>query len=253
MLFVSMGAFFVQCCNAQTGAQLVGKVWYTIDDSTKKAYFFQTIETQGCPANIYVHDTMWQIAGGFTTVQPTFPIVPQYVFITDTLYVPVSQPSLTTIFTTQTLPTTSESDGQPITVGVKFRSAVTAFAKGIRFYKTDTLTGKNHIGYLYNLQGVLLDSGVFQNETSTGWQTLTLTKNIQLTANTTYIAAYYSPTGQYSSTNNAFNTSITNGIITGLASGTVGVNGVYSYGRKFPTVTYQNSNYWVDLVASQTK
>lgn len=264
LLICMMGALCVQCANGQSIPVKVGSVWYTIDDSSKQAVFFQTFEAQGCPANIYIHDTMWQIPGGFTTAPQTNPDVPQFVFITDTLYVPVPvhdtvnncgpppSPGLVSIFTTQTLPTTSSSDGQPITLGVKFRVSATAYMKGVRFYKTANNTG-SHKGYLYSSAGSILDSGTFVGEAATGWQTLQLTKDIQLTAGTTYVAAYYSPTGQYSDTNNTFNTAITNGIITGLASGTDGVNGVYSYGNKFSISTFKNSNYWVDAVVSQTK
>jgi hypothetical protein len=242
----------------------VGSVYWLLDSPYSKANLYEVWDQQGCPANIYIHDTMYQWHdSSYRNTPDPFQPVPQ--FIHDTLYVPVKvhdtvntcvtpppPPSLVSIFTTQTLPTSSQTDGTAITLGVKFRVSTTAYMKAVRFYKVSTNTGQ-HKGYLYSSTGAILDSGTFINETASGWQTLQLTKNIQLTAGVTYVAAYYSPTGQYSSTNGGFTTAITNGIITGLASGTDGVNGVYNYGNKFPTLTYQNSNYWIDLVVSQAK
>lgn len=246
-------------------AQLVGKVWYTIDDSSKQAYFFQTIETQGCPANIYIHDTMyiWH-DGTYVNVPDPNPPVPQ--FIHDTLYLPKfvhdtvkicptpppPPPAVTSIFTTQTLPTTTTTDGQGITLGVRFTSSANGYIKGIRFYKVSTNTG-THTAFLYSSTGTVLATAVF-TETTSGWQNAIFTTSVPITAGTIYVAAYFSPNGQYSNTLNAFAVAITNSPLTAPASTTTNLNGVYSYGTvaTFPINSYQKSNYWVDLMESPT-
>jgi methionine-rich copper-binding protein CopC len=71
-----------------------------------------------------------------------------------------------------------------------------------------------------------------------------------VTANTTYVASYYAPNGHYASSDGYFVNPVVNGPLTALADGTDGVNGVYIYGSGggFPTLAYQKSNYWVDVI-----
>src|SRR5262249_55144337 len=70
-----------------------------------------------------------------------------------------------------------------------------------------------------------------------------------ITANTTYVASYHTDAGHYALTSNGLASAVTNGPLTALASG-----GVYAYGggNIFPTGTFNASNYWVDVVYSQT-
>ncbi|KMO28458.1 Mo-co oxidoreductase dimerization domain protein, partial [Methylobacterium tarhaniae] len=66
------------------------------------------------------------------------------------------------------------------------------------------------------------------------------------TPGATYTASYHTNVGRYSTTSNGFSSAVTNGPLTAPSSG----NGVYAYGSSslFPTNTYQNTNYWVDVV-----
>lgn len=143
----------------------------------------------------------------------------------------------------------TETDGKAITVGVKFRPAVAGFVTGVKFYKTKGNTG-THIGQLYSNNGTLLWSVPFASETDSGWQTVLFSQPVAVSASTTYIAAVFSPNGFYVSTNHGFDNAVSNGLVTALASGTNGVNGVYNYGTtpRFPTLTYLNSNYWTDII-----
>ena len=77
--------------------------------------------------------------------------------------------------------------GGAVELGLKFRSDVAGKITGIRFYKNAYNTGV-HSGSLWNANGVLLATGVFTNETATGWQTLTFSAPVSITANTTYVA-----------------------------------------------------------------
>src|SRR5947208_788185 len=60
------------------------------------------------------------------------------------------------IWTPATTPANAAvSDGQPIEVGVKFRSDVDGFVTSLRFYKGGANTGA-HVGHLWSATGVLL-------------------------------------------------------------------------------------------------
>src|SRR5438552_392385 len=70
-----------------------------------------------------------------------------------------------------------------------------------------------------------------------------------MTAVTKYIASYTAPNGHYSVTRNYFTPlGVDNGPLHGVASGAAGANGVYIYAPgSMPTLSYQASNYWVDV------
>ena len=70
-----------------------------------------------------------------------------------------------------------------------------------------------------------------------------------VSANTTYVASYHTDVGHYASDAGYFANGVDNTPLHALASGVDGPNGVYAYGTSaFPTSSYQNSNYWVDVV-----
>ncbi|WP_203884983.1 DUF4082 domain-containing protein, partial [Planotetraspora kaengkrachanensis] len=56
--------------------------------------------------------------------------------------------------------------------------------------------------------------------------------------------------GFYSVTRSYFASPYVNGLLTALASGSSGGNGVFTYGATstFPTSSFSATNYWVDLV-----
>ena len=137
-----------------------------------------------------------------------------------------------------------------IELGVKFRSSAAGYIAGIRFYKLLSNEGP-HTGSLWNSSGTLLGTVTFTGETESGWQYAKFTNPIFIAANTTYIASYFAPHGQYSATPAAFQSAgITNGPITLLQDGVDGPNGVFKYGAGavFPDDSYNSANYWVDVV-----
>jgi hypothetical protein len=135
--------------------------------------------------------------------------------------------------------TNANAGGAAVNLGVRFRSSVNGSITGVRFYKHSGNTG-THTGYLWT------NTGTFTNETASGWQTVTFSTPVSITANTVYVAAYHSATGGFSSTANYFNNAYTNGPLTALAASTQ-PNGRYIYGAPglFPNATFQNANYWV--------
>lgn len=144
-------------------------------------------------------------------------------------------------------------DSQPIEVGVKFRTAINGYITGLRFYKGSADTG-THIGHLWAGDGTLLATATFSGESPSGWQEVALSTPVAVTANTTYVASYYSSHNYYNSTGNYFTASANNPPVRALADGEDGPNGVYVYGTGggFPTQSYQASNYWVDVVFNTT-
>jgi N,N-dimethylformamidase beta subunit-like, C-terminal/Domain of unknown function (DUF4082)/Bacterial Ig-like domain/Fibronectin type III domain/Bacterial Ig domain len=140
------------------------------------------------------------------------------------------------------------NDTSAVNLGLKFQASSSGFINAVRFYKESDNTG-THIGSLWSSTGTLLASGTFSNETASGWQELDLSTPVAVTAGTTYVASYHTNAGHYAQTSNGLASAVTNGPLTALASG-----GVYAYGsgNAFPSSTYQASNYWVDVVYSQT-
>ncbi|MFB9627332.1 DUF4082 domain-containing protein [Nonomuraea helvata] len=154
---------------------------------------------------------------------------------------------------TATPATQSFADNQAVTLGVKFTASMSGVISGIRFYKGSLNTG-THVGSLWSSSGTLLASATFTNESASGWQEVNFSTPVGVTANTTYIASYFTPSGFYSLTRPYFGTAYNNGPLTAPASSTSGGNAVYTYGaaNAFPTSTYQSSNYWVDVVYAPT-
>ncbi len=141
------------------------------------------------------------------------------------------------------------NDNHSIELGVKFRANEDGYITGLRFYKGIGFTG-THIGHLWTSTGALLAEATFTNESASGWQEVTLGTPVAITAGTTYVASYFSTSGDYTFTDNGLADSVPNGPLQALANGVDGANGVYKYNGDpiFPTDSYQASNYWVDVV-----
>ncbi|HRF18970.1 MAG TPA: DUF4082 domain-containing protein, partial [Chitinophagaceae bacterium] len=83
----------------------------------------------------------------------------------------------------------SVTDNQPIEIGTKFRSTISGYITGIRFYKGFTNTG-THIGSMWTASGTQLATATFTSETASGWQEVRFTNPVAIQPNTTYIASY---------------------------------------------------------------
>ncbi|RYF56503.1 MAG: DUF4082 domain-containing protein, partial [Comamonadaceae bacterium] len=150
-----------------------------------------------------------------------------------------------TLFSASDTPATlSDSDTTQINLGVRFTSSTSGFITGIKYYKGVNDTG-THTGSLWSVSGTLLATATFTNETASGWQTVTFSNPVAITAQTTYVASFHS-NGHYTSTGNYFTSDHVSGVLT--APG--GTNGVYAYGNGnlFPTSTFGATNYWVDVI-----
>lgn len=146
------------------------------------------------------------------------------------------------LFTDSTTPSILQFSDSPVTLGVKFQSSVAGTISGVKFYKSAGNTG-THTGSLYTATGGLLASATFSGESTSGWQTVTFSSPVAISAGTTYVAAYSSPTGTYSVTPGDFSGS---GISRSpLSAGTNA--GAYTYPTGFPASS-STSNYLVDVV-----
>jgi hypothetical protein len=158
------------------------------------------------------------------------------------LFVATDGPSLVT-----------SGDPNAVELGVKFTSSVAGKIKGLRFYKNPIDFGlpnrPAHTVHLWSSSGTLLASATFTNETASGWQQVNLATPVAIAANKTYIASYHS-NGEYAATTNYFASDYENGALTAPSSSTSGGNGVYRYGSgvNFPSLTYNATNYWVDVI-----
>jgi hypothetical protein len=149
------------------------------------------------------------------------------------------------LFASNAKPTVIDTGDQAgVELGVKVVPAVDGYVTAIRFYKSVANTG-THTGSVWSSGGLRLGTVTFSNETSSGWQSATLSQPVQLVAGSTYVVSYYDPAGHYSATSHYFDNSYVNGPLTVPA----GQSGLYSYGTStFPSSVYANTNYWVDAV-----
>jgi len=155
------------------------------------------------------------------------------------------QAATETLLTTQTPQLTNVSDGSTTNyeLGAKFTSGVAGHFNAIRFWKSSKETG-THVGHIWNAAGQLLTSVTFASETASGWQQQSLASPLAVNANTVYVVTVNTGSTYYVVTDTGFATKIVNHDL----SSAVGGNGVYGPPGKFPTYTWESSNYFRDVV-----
>ncbi|MFN8381824.1 MAG: sortase [Anaerolineales bacterium] len=158
-------------------------------------------------------------------------------------------PQVYSIWNDTTIPANpAVTDGRPIELGVKFKSAVPGKILGVRFYKGAANTG-THVGHLWSSSGTQLAGATFTSETASGWQNVLFSTPVSITANTTYVASYFSASGYFAINAGNLNTAFDNPPLRALANGEDGPNAVYRYDTTgFPTSNGGGSNYWVDVL-----
>jgi Domain of unknown function (DUF4347)/Domain of unknown function (DUF4082) len=162
----------------------------------------------------------------------------------------ITAPSQTqSLFAPTVIPTTTnETDGAgsagDYELGMEFRSAKAGKINAIRYYKAPSETG-THVGRIWSSTGQLLGSVTFISETASGWQEQALGTPVTIAANAIYIVSV-NTNSHYAFTNNGLATTITNGDISAVADGS---NGVFNTTPGLlPTQSFQNSNYYRDIV-----
>src|SRR5271165_6850269 len=146
-----------------------------------------------------------------------------------------------------------EADYSAITLGVKFWSSQPGVISAVRFYR-GAVSPQGYVARLYAANGTLLGSVNMAQESGPvpGWQEVDFATPISISANQTYIAAYYAPSGQYADVFFGLTQGVTNGPLNVPGSAAVGGNGVYNYGNSFPSSTWNDSNYFVDVLFMPT-
>lgn len=126
---------------------------------------------------------------------------------------------------------------------MKFSVNAAGTISGLRFYKGAQNTG-THIGNLWDANGKKLATVTFANETASGWEQGNFASPVAITAGTTYVVSYHTATGHYAVDQSYFKAAVSNNGI----NAPIGA-GVFVYGNDaFPNQTWNNSNYWVDVL-----
>ncbi|MGV9627049.1 DUF4082 domain-containing protein [Streptomyces sp. NPDC003487] len=156
-----------------------------------------------------------------------------------------------TLWNSSTVPATPSMTGDTnsVELGTRFTSSAAGWITGVTFYKGTGNTG-THTGSLWSDDGTLLATGTFTNETASGWQTLTFTTPVAVTAGTPYVVSYHAPGGNYAVDGGYFTAAHQSYPLTATADTTTHHNGLYRYGAGpvFPSGSYGSANYWVSPV-----
>jgi hypothetical protein len=153
------------------------------------------------------------------------------------------------LFGSTTPGTVDSGDGSAYTLGTVFRSSVDGQITGIRFYKATDNFSPHTVALYDEASETLLASKVTAGETASGWQYQAFDTPVDISAGTLYIAAYHTPNGHYSRDANFFTSSgHTNGSLEAVAASVV-PNGRYggSSVLVFPSSSFNDTNYWVDV------
>lgn len=151
------------------------------------------------------------------------------------------------LFSTQTPANPNATDGTSYELGMKFQVATTGQITGIRYWKAPSETG-SHTGNIWSSTGTLLASVGFSGETASGWQVQSLATALTLQANTTYVVSV-NANSYYVATDNGLASSLVNGDVSSVADGG---NGVYGTSGTFPTKSFDNTNYFRDVLFAGT-
>ncbi len=128
-------------------------------------------------------------------------------------------------------------------MGLKVTSSSDAEIRSIRFYKSPGETG-THVGRVWTSGGTQIASVTFEGEGASGWQTQPLAAPLAITAGETYIVSvnrndYYAYEAG----------GLAQALTAGPLSTVVGGNGVFAEtGGTFPSLSFGDANYFVDLV-----
>jgi hypothetical protein len=161
-----------------------------------------------------------------------------------TLILPWSQ----TLFGDRVPGTAVQADIKAVEVGVRFRSNVPGTIQALRFYR-GTGNANGYVARLWTSSGTLLAQASVTDGRIPGWQEVTLPSPVAISAGTTYVVSYYTSNGQFARDAYGLTNAVVSGNLTAPGSASVGGNGVYLYatGGGFPTNSYKEANYWVDV------
>jgi hypothetical protein len=158
--------------------------------------------------------------------------------------VPTAPPSTAgeTLLGTSSPAILAANDGVAYELGMKFSSVSAGKISAIRFYKSPSEAG-SHTGKIYSSTGALLASVTFTNESASGWQTAVLSTPLSITGNTVYTVSVNTGANYYVATNGDFAAQKSSANLRAPVAA-----GVYGGVGAMPTKTWNNSNYFRDVV-----
>ncbi|WP_207208664.1 DUF4082 domain-containing protein [Nocardioides oleivorans] len=144
------------------------------------------------------------------------------------------------------------NDPAGVEVGVRFVPLADGFVTGVRFYKGAGNSG-THVGSLWSSAGERLGQATFSGESATGWQSVTFPTPVAVAAGQTYIASYTAPNGNYALESWGFSAKPRETAAL-MVDGGYGApaGGVFANPGQFPSQSYQNANYYVDVSFTTT-
>jgi hypothetical protein len=141
------------------------------------------------------------------------------------------------------------TDDRSLELGVRFRTDIDGRVAGVRFYKGATNTDV-HTGTLWTEGRSIMATATFLNETAEGWQTVKFAEPVSILAGRTYVASYHTLHGHYAFDSGGLAAGRDSGYLHALASVGAGGNGVYALDGESTWSSFNDSNYWVDVVFS---
>ena len=143
---------------------------------------------------------------------------------------------------------TSPADPSSDTVelGMSFKSASRGWVTAIRYYHMAAAQPATR-GTLWSNNGDVLGRVSFAQVSVSGWQTAQLDHPVELSPNDAYVVSYLAPGGHYADDQDALGGghSASSGDLTAFA-------GVYSESLGFPQQTWNDSNYYADVLFTTT-
>lgn len=148
------------------------------------------------------------------------------------------------------------NDGEPngINLGLRFKADKNGKVYGVRYFKPVGTTGV-HTGSLWSDDSTIeLARVTFANETASGWQEQLFANPVDIVANTKYIVAYHSASGDYVATVGSLAVEVVSADLRSIANNpenSAERNGLYRYGAiACPNAGSQNGapNYWSDVL-----
>lgn len=176
-------------------------------------------------------------SGGVYAFGPD-PIFPSSTYASSSYWVDVdfTQTGSQQFFTGTVVPA-AQSSGS-FELGLRFASDVPGALHKLRFYKPAGASGA-HVGHVWDDAGQLVATAPFNDESPSGWQETPLSLPVQ--AGRTYVASY-STSGLFSYDLGYFAAPVDRPPLHAPAGA-----GVYGGINTYPTQTYQNSSYAVDV------
>ncbi|WP_406023673.1 DUF4082 domain-containing protein [Nocardioides sp. NBC_00850] len=148
--------------------------------------------------------------------------------------------------------TPSANDGGAAELGLRFTPQADGYVAGVRFFKGAGNTG-THVGSLWSSSGERLAQVTFANESSGGWQSATFSQPVAVAAGARYTVSYTAPAGHYAVAPWAFAAQGFEAYPFEVEGGYgAAPAGVYAGAGQFPANSYQNPNYFVDVLFTTT-